>query len=57
MLKLFPRGPINNVAILAAALLLQKLYGTEFAARFLQQYDFDDALITELLGSSTGNSR
>lgn len=57
MLKLFPRGPINNVAILAAALLLQQLHGTEFAARFLQQHGFDDSVITELLGSSTGNSR
>lgn len=56
MLKLFPYSAVNNVAILAAALLLQQLHGTEFAALFLQQHGFDDAVITELLGPSAGNS-
>jgi hypothetical protein len=57
MLKILPISPVSNVAVLAAALLLQRIHGTEFAARFLQPYGFDDGVVLELLGQDTGDNR
>ena len=57
MPTLLSPSPASHVAILAAALLLQRLHGTEFAARFLQPYGFDAGVVSQLLGQDTGDSR
>lgn len=49
MLNNYPVAPVSSVAILAAALELQRTHGTEFAARFLEPYQFDPEVVKALL--------
>jgi hypothetical protein len=44
-----PIAPVSNVALLAAALELQRTHGTEFAVLFLEPYGFDPEVIKALL--------
>lgn len=45
-------SPVSNVAILAAALVLQQIHGTAFAVLFLQPYGFPAEVISELLNET-----
>lgn len=45
-------SPVSNVAILAAALVLQQIHGTAFAVLFLQPYGFPVEVISELLNET-----
>ena len=44
-----PVAPVSSVAILAAALELQRTHGTEFAIQFLEPYGFDPEVVKALL--------
>lgn len=46
---------VSPVVILAAAVELQRTHGTEFAARFLEPYGFDQRVIEELLQFTSVN--
>lgn len=50
-----PKPDVSSVVILAAAVELQRTHGTEFAARFLEPYGFDQQVVDELLQSTSTN--
>lgn len=49
MTAVLPVARVSPVAILAAALELQRIHGTEFAVRFLEPYQFDPEVVNALL--------
>jgi len=49
MRKTLPNSPVSSVAILAAALELQRIHGTKLATRFLEPYGVDEQVVNELL--------
>lgn len=53
MSAVLPVARVSPVAILAAALELQRIHGTEFAVRFLEPYQFDPEVVTTLLYPAT----
>ena len=52
MNTIYPKPRISRVAILAAALNLQRSHGSQFAAFFLEPYGFDQHVVDELLQST-----
>lgn len=51
-----PKPYVSRVVILAAAVELQRIHGTEFAVRFLEPFGFDHQVINELLQLTSGNT-
>ena len=49
MTAVLPVARVSPVAILAAALELQRIHGTEFAVRFLEPYQFAAEVVHALL--------